>query len=564
MFVGCLVSGIPLVLMMVFVCFQEILIRESVQKEITETADENLRQIVLHLNTLANSLYQVSGEKSPADQKIFDIVRKAIMATKVGRTGYVYALHAKGDQKGCYVVSKGGERDGENILNSKDDAGRYFIQEIVDKAVTLQPGQTAFSSYSWKNPGETKAREKTVCFIYFEPWDIVIAAGIYNDELYSVSTMLNQSLHAAIAAQMGLIVVVLIFVLLIWYYLARRITSSIFHAVSVVEAISRGDLRERVRLDQRDEVGQLALAVDTSTEKLQTIMKNLSQNAQTLASASEELNATANSLAAGAEEMSTQAQVVASAGERLSGNVTAMAQSSDQVSNASRTVSSAIEEMSSSISEVSKNCSKGSSVAEEARKKATETSRVIAELGQQATAIGEVVDLISNIASQTNLLALNATIEAASAGDAGKGFAVVANEVKELARQSSQATEKIANTIREIQNSTKTSVQSIEEVTQIIKQSAEISSAIASSVEQQVIAVREIAQNTAGVSQSEEHITRTIQETARGANEVSKNIQGVNEAAKQTAIAASECTASSQELAKLAERMRTMVSQFKV
>jgi methyl-accepting chemotaxis protein len=132
------------------------------------------------------------------------------------------------------------------------------------------------------------------------------------------------------------------------------------------------------------------------------------------------------------------------------------------------TVAAAVEEMSASLTEVSKNASRGAQVSREAQQNAENTIVNVDNLGQAAQEIGNVIDVIKNIASQTNLLALNATIEAASAGEAGKGFAVVANEVKELAKQSAEATEDIRHRVEQIQQNTNKAIGAIRLITDTI------------------------------------------------------------------------------------------------
>jgi len=498
------------------------------------------------------------------ESKTLDYLRKTVIATKIGKTGYAYALHAKGADKGVYVVSKEGKRDGENILNITDSNGNPIIRNIVEQALQLKPGEIAEKNYPWQNPGDPKPEPKTVHFTYFEPWDLVIAAGLPDTELYSANIQVKNLLQTMSFSE---IIITLISIALsagIWFYFAGSISQPLSEAVTIVDKIAKGDLRARIQLNQKDEIGQLAQAVNHSTEHLQSIIQDLAINAQTLAAASEELNATAKSLAIGAQATSSQSQLVASAGEELSATVNEMATAADQVSHSTQTVASSVEEMSTSINEVAKNCSKGSQISEEAKKKVLATSKTMTQLGEQASAIGHVVDLIRKISDQTNLLALNATIEAASAGEAGKGFAVVAHEVKQLANQSANATEKIAATIEQIQTNTQTSVHSIADVTCVIEQVAEISTSIAESIEQQANTVREIAATTANVSTASNTIARNIQESAKGANEVSKNIQGVSQAAKQSENNTHECTSSANELAKMAERMKSIVAKFKI
>lgn len=100
-------------------------------------------------------------------------LRKAIYAMKIGETGYVYVLGGSGKEKGHYIISKDGKRDGENIWESKDANGKYFIQEIVN-STTAKPGEIMFFQYDWKNPDDPKPRTKLVAAIYYKDWDWVI------------------------------------------------------------------------------------------------------------------------------------------------------------------------------------------------------------------------------------------------------------------------------------------------------------------------------------------------------------------------------------------------------
>ncbi len=123
-----------------------------------------------------------------------------------------------------------------------------------------------------------------------------------------------------------------------------------------------------------------------------------------------------------------------------------------------------------SIGGITQNAAEGARVAEHAVGVIEATAKDIKKLNESSVEIGKVVKLINSIAAQTNLLALNATIEAARAGEAGRGFAVVASEVKELAQETSGATEEIGRNVESIQSETQTSVDSITEVSSIIGQ----------------------------------------------------------------------------------------------
>jgi methyl-accepting chemotaxis protein len=269
---------------------------------------------------------------------------------------------------------------------------------------------------------------------------------------------------------------------------------------------------------------------------LKVTIKSVTENAQALSSASEELTAVSQQMSSNSEETATQANVVAAASEQVTKNVT--------------TVAASAEEMSASIKEIAKNANDAAKVATDAVKAASDTNKTVAKLGESSIEIGKVIKVITSIAQQTNLLALNATIEAARAGEAGKGFAVVANEVKELAKQTATATEDISQKIEAIQNDTKGAVVAIDQIGKIINQINDIQNTIASAVEEQTATTNEIARNAS--------------EAAKGSNEISKNITSVSTAAKNTTEGANNTLSAATELAKLATDLKRTVDLAKV
>jgi methyl-accepting chemotaxis protein len=205
--------------------------------------------------------------------------------------------------------------------------------------------------------------------------------------------------------------------------------------------------------------------------------------------------------------------------------------------------------MSASIKEISKNAADAARVATSAVHIAENTNNTITKLGESSQEIGNVVKLITSIAQQTNLLALNATIEAARAGEAGKGFAVVANEVKELAKETTKATEDISQKIAAIQSDTQGAVSAIKQISDVINQINDISNTIASAVEEQTATTNEMGRN--------------ITEAAKGSTEIAQNITGVAQAAQSTSGGACQTQSASSELSKMAADLQTLVSRFK-
>lgn len=119
-----------------------------------------------------------------------NLVRGELNKWKIGKTGYVYVLNGSGKTRGHYVISKGGARDGENLWNSRDADGRYFIREICQGALQLQPGKGARFRYMWRNPGDAAAQAKLVHVRYFKAWDWVIGVGAPEVELAETANLI--------------------------------------------------------------------------------------------------------------------------------------------------------------------------------------------------------------------------------------------------------------------------------------------------------------------------------------------------------------------------------------
>jgi methyl-accepting chemotaxis protein len=320
-------------------------------------------------------------------------------------------------------------------------------------------------------------------------------------------------------------------------FMSRRISRATQCVLARAEAIASGDLtRDDLEVVSEDELGDLTRTINRMQTNLKNIILAIADNAQQVALASAQMSATSQHITANSEQTSIQANAVSHATQLVSQNL--------------QSVSTGAGEMSTTIQDIASNAHAAASVASDAVATVQAANVTVGKLGQSSGEIGEVIKVITLIAQQTNLLALNATIEAARAGEAGKGFAVVANEVKELAKQTSKATDDISRKITAIQTDTKGAVDAIGSISDVIHQVSDISGTIATAVEEQSATTNEMRRN--------------VTDAAKGSEEITRNIEGVAQAARGTSTGAQELQKSGNELAEMAAQLRTLVAQFKI
>jgi methyl-accepting chemotaxis protein len=283
---------------------------------------------------------------------------------------------------------------------------------------------------------------------------------------------------------------------------------------------------EKIELQEKDK---------SSKEVIVNVLDQISEVVDKLSEASEELASISLQMEQNAAKASNEANTVTAAADEVSSNVNSAAAGAG--------------EMDLSIKEIAVNASNAASTTTSAVQAATDADSIVTRLGTSSNEIGEVIKVINSIAEQTNLLALNATIEAARAGEAGKGFAVVANEVKELAKETSKATEEIANKIKSIQDDVKGAVSSIGDIGKIVDEINGISTTIASAVEEQTATTTEM--------------NRNIQDAAGGTSSIADNLNSLADSVNSTKAGAGDTQIAASNLSKMAGNLQVLIENLK-
>ncbi|MCF6248175.1 MAG: bacteriohemerythrin [Desulfobacula sp.] len=360
--------------------------------------------------------------------------------------------------------------------------------------------------------------------------------------------------------------IAVIFGILIAILLTRIIITPLKTVVGALKDIAEGegDLTQRIDIDTKDEIGELAKWFNAFIARLNNIVVDIGSNSETVTASSGELLSVSEQIAGGADDLSDRSNAVAAAAEEMSSSMNSVAAASEQAATNLGAVANAASQMKMTLGEVASNCEKAREVTENAANKVSSASERVEQLGNSARDISKVTEVITDIAEQTNLLALNATIEAARAGEAGKGFAVVASEIKGLASQTAGATLDIKGKIKGIQDSTEDTVKDVEQITVVISDVTEIVSTIAAAIEEQSVSATEVAENIDQASVGIAEVNENVAQSSQVSSEIAEDISKVNIVAVDMTDRSTQMKKSAQDLSDLSSKLRDMIGVFKV
>ncbi|UWG96105.1 methyl-accepting chemotaxis protein [Dehalobacter sp. DCM] len=485
---------------------------------------------------------------------------------KVGQTGYAFIVNSQG----VFIAHPDKtlvESQYNPIEAAKSDSGVAHLGDFIQNKVIK--GEKGSGQYTFRGV------EKYMGYapIGITGWGLALTAPV--DEILAV---LNPLKVSVVIISFVIIVIGAIVALIT----GRKMAKPINEAAVYAEIIADGDLTQKVdanNLSRKDEIGRLSQAFQKMQDVLNMTVGKIAASAVDLAAASEELssitqNASANmeEIAASTEEITASLEEVNASSQQVSASGEEMNASMDLLNNEMIGAGKDAQDIGRRVDTVYRSVNASQQTAQEMYIKLEERMTLTIEKSKIVEEISKMTDLIADIAGQTNLLALNAAIEAARAGEQGKGFAVVAEEVRKLAEQSASTVENIKGVTSKVRES----------IDELVKDSKELLYYINTNVSDDykgymntAIQYREDAGTfekiTEAASSKCNQVVRIVNEVSMAMNEISKSIGQSTDGSQQIATSIEASTKSmldisnaAEDLAKMAEVLSGLTSQFKI
>jgi methyl-accepting chemotaxis protein-2 (aspartate sensor receptor) len=444
----------------------------------------------------------ISAEMAALKAKIKDI--------KVGDSGYFYVLNAApGKAYGDLLVHP--VKEGGNVLANKDANGREFVKEMLEK-------KNGAITYPWLNAekGETRARDKMVGYAFFKEWNWVIAGGTFEDEITSESSQLRNRYIVFGLIALGL------FALALYLVVRAIVTRPLMLARDAAVQIAKGDLTTTIDSSRRDEIGALAQAMNGISRNLSSVVGQVRDGAEQIATASREISTGNLDLCTRTEQQASNLAATATSMEQLTITVK---QNADNARQANQMALNA------------------SNVAQKGGAMVTQVIDTMNTINQSSHKIVDIIGVIDGIAFQTNILALNAAVEAARAGEQGRGFAVVASEVRNLAQRSAAAAKEIKSLIG-------ASVGQVDAGSKLVKSAG--------------VTMEEVLASVARVTDIMADISAASAEQSGGIEHVNRSISEMDEVTQQNAALVEEASAAAEAMQDQAATLAGAVRLFKL
>lgn len=473
-------------------------------------------------------------------------IQELINKVNIGKKGYPFLL----------------DENRKVIAHPSIEIGTEIKESFIDAMYRGKEGQITYSF---------DGQDKVMDFLTNEWTDWKISGTLDLSEV-------NEAAAPIIKNTIFVIIITILIGTVIAYILIKSIISPINILKNKAIVVSNGNLTERINIQSKDEIGELAHAFNTMTINLRQLIEQINVSAEHVTASSEELQATSEQATEISEQITTSIQNVASGAET-------QVVGSEQCVKAIEEVSLGIQRIAESSFAVKKSSQEATYLSEQGNQfiqkaiqqmglieKGTQnTTEAILQLNERSKEIGKIIGVITEIADQTNLLALNAAIEAARAGENGRGFTVVAEEVRKLAEQSRASAAQIIELIERIQNDTEIAnremngnIKEVERGIMAFQDTGEAFNKVLHAVEQVSIQIQDVSAESEQISANSEEVTALVEQLAQIAREASIKSQNVAAFSEEQLASTEEMSASSEALSKLAQDLQKLIVKFNI